>query len=246
MKQLAVSVAVALLALSVRADSFTFAIDDFPPFVDRQADGYGLGPRLVTAALASQSHQAEFLFVPWPRAYRMAMEGQIDGSFPWTDQGDRGEQFLLSVPIFEHHFSLVFAPDQAQPWQAYADLDGLHFGTVAGYEIALDFYRWIDQSGQSLEEVNSESLLFRMLAYGRFDVAAFDQLAAQAYIQALQDEVPQVNGLVIDDRVVETSHTVVLMPLDSERSLRLQRILAQGMATIRANGTYDAILASAD
>ncbi|WP_108127292.1 substrate-binding periplasmic protein [Saccharospirillum mangrovi] len=243
MKQLVVSLAVLFaLALHARADTFHFAIDDFPPFVDRQADGFGIGPRIVTAALASQSHQARYHFVPWPRAYRMAMEGQIDGTFPWTNQGDRHEQFLLSAPVFEHRFSLVFAPGQARPWQDFDDLDGLRFGTVAGYAIAIDFYQWIEQTGQSLEEVNSESLLFRMLAYNRFDVAAFDQLAARAYINALQDDVPLVTDLVIEDRAIETSNTVVLMPLGSERSQRLQAILAAGLAAIRADGTYDAIV----
>lgn len=227
-----------------QADSFDFAIDEFPPFVDSTAPGYGLGPRIISAALASQSHQARFHFLPWPRAYRMALEGQIDGTFPWTDQGNRRELFTLSAPVFEHRFSLVFAPGKAQPWQEYDDLDGLHFGTVTGYAIAEDLYQWIAQTDQHLEEVNSEALLFRMLAYNRFDVAAFDRLAARGYIQSLQHEVPLVSELEIDDRTVETSYTVVLMPLDTPRSRQLQRILADGLAAIRANGTYVAILNS--
>lgn len=235
-----------ILALTAKADVFSFAIDDFPPFVDRNAKGYGLGPRIVSAALATQSHEANFLFVPWPRAYRMAQEGQIDGTFPWTDQGDRSERFALSVPVFEHKFSLVFAPGQERDWQQFDDLDGLKFGNVVGYEIGIDFYRWIERTGQSLEIVNSEELLFRMLAYGRFDVAAFDQVAARAYINDLQADLPTAADLVIQDHTIEQSNTVVLMPLHSSRTDRLQEALAEGLATIRANGTYADIMADSD
>jgi len=242
MKQWVVSLVI-ILALTAKADTFSFAIDDFPPFVDRNAKGYGLGPRIISAALATQSHQANFVFVPWPRAYRMTQESQIDGTFPWTDQGDRGEHFALSAPVFEHRFSLVFAPGQERDWQRFDDLDGLKFGNVVGYEIGIDFYQWIERTSQSLEIVNSEELLFRMLAYGRFDVAVFDQVAARAYIQALQNDVPTVSDLVIQDRTIERSNTVVLMPLQSSRTERLQSALANGLATIRANGIYAQIMA---
>ncbi|PTY38423.1 hypothetical protein BGP77_11980 [Saccharospirillum sp. MSK14-1] len=242
MKQWVVSLFV-ILALAAKADTFSFAINDFPPFVDRNAEGFGLGPRIVRAALATQSHDANFIFVPWPRAYRMAQEGQIDGTFPWTNQGDRADHFALSEPVFEHQFSLIFAPGEERHWQEFSDLDGLRFGNVVGYEIAVDFYQWIEQSGQSLEVVNSEELLFRMLAYGRFDVAAFDQVAARAYIRELHTKLPSVSELVIDDRTIGQSDTVVLMPLDSSRTQRLQRALATGLATIRANGIYAQIMA---
>lgn len=245
MKQLAVSLAVLLvLALQVQADTFHFVIDDFPPYVDRDAEGYGLAPRIISAALASQAHQAEYQFVPWTRAYRMTQEGLADGSFPWSKLNDREKYFSLSVPIFDHQIALVFAPDSARNWQHYDDLTGLSFGQVNGYAIGVDFYDWIERTGQPLEIVNSEALLFRMLAYGRFDAAAFDQRAASGYIEALKDEVPHAANVTIGSRAIEVGESFVLMPLNSPRTEQLQAILAAGMASIRSDGTYAAILES--
>lgn len=242
MRHLVVSLVI-LGCLTAQADTFFFAIDDFPPYIEREAPGYGLAPRLIEAALDSQSHQVEFHFVPWPRAYRMAQEGQTDGSFPWSNFGDRQRQFAVSVPILRHDISLVFTADQYRPWHSYPDLDGLKFGTVAGYAIGGDLYDWIAATDQSLETVNSEALLFRMLAHNRFDAAAFDQVAARAYIQSLEAEVPAVASLIVEDRVIESAYSYVLMPLSGERTEQLAAALAAGFTTIRGNGTYNAIVA---
>lgn len=242
MKQWAVSLFV-ILAFTAKADTFSFAIDEFPPYVDSQAPGFGLAPRLVSAALESQSHQAEFRFVPWVRAYRMSLEGQVDGTFPWSGFGDRDQYFALSAPILEHRISLIFAPERSQSWHDYNDLDGLHFGKVSGYEIGVDFYNWVTNTKQALETVNNEELLFRMLAYNRFDAAAFDQRSAREFIRLLQQEVPAVAELTVEPNPIEIGYSFILMPLNSQRTERLQQLLSDGFAAIKANGTYAAIMA---
>ena len=107
--------------------------------------------------------RVEITFLPWKRAYKQAKAGNFDGTFVWSKESDREQDFYYSDPIFED--SMVFFHLKRTPfeWETMDDLKGLRIGCTLGYNYG-DAFRAAENAGELIvEKVPKDIQNFRKL-----------------------------------------------------------------------------------
>lgn len=117
-------------ARTAQAESMTFVMEDFPPYiVEDHGRGAGPFPEVVRAVCDAMKIQCTFKLLPWRRAYAMAETGSVDGIFVLARTPEREKLFHFTELVFHSSF-VVFARESAYSYSAPQDLSGL---TVATY-----------------------------------------------------------------------------------------------------------------
>jgi polar amino acid transport system substrate-binding protein len=163
---------VAALALAqpvmAQAQSMTFVMENFPPFVlDDNGKGAGPFPEVVRAVCDSMKIQCTLKVLPWRRAYAMAVTGVVDGIFVLARNPEREQSFHFSDPVFQSSFA-VFARQAASAYAQPTDLKGFTVATYGPSAVSKEMQELAKTVPMHLEmEIDNQSVL-RKLRAGRY------------------------------------------------------------------------------
>lgn len=146
------------------------AIGEWPPFVSRDLEHYGLAARIVTEAFAARDIEVKYRFYPWKRAYLETTQGDQDATAIWTRTPERENEVLFSDPVLiaeKVFFHLKSTPFE---WRSIEDLDGYRIGATRGYGYGDAFDRAAEEGIIDVELVDSDKQNFEKLLLGRIDV----------------------------------------------------------------------------
>ncbi|MES0884797.1 substrate-binding periplasmic protein [Roseibium sp. SCP14] len=160
------------LASQVRAETFTFAIGEWPPFISQHAPGFGLHSQKVTEVFKSRGHDAQFEFLPWRRSLALTKQGSLAATFSWSYVKARTADYhypktpidtLKDVYFYaKHRF-----PEELPPL-SFEDLKGrgLTVVGIAGYW----YQEPLEKIGVTFQSVATEEQAWTMLLHGRADI----------------------------------------------------------------------------
>jgi ABC-type amino acid transport substrate-binding protein len=80
----------------LHAETITFALGDWEPYVGKSLKGYGKVAQVMTKACQKAGLTCKYEFMPWSRAMNMVTNGKVAGSFPWSVTEERTKQFFVS------------------------------------------------------------------------------------------------------------------------------------------------------
>lgn len=155
-----------------RADTFTFVLGDWPPFVGKDLPGHGLHARRVTRVFRDAGHDVRFEFRPWLRAYEVVRNGSEPSTFPWAYTEERARNFYFSTkPVGTNEYVLFYRKDRfpdGLPPLTFAEIRDRNLSIVA-----IEGYWYLDQlTGADLpyQNVATEKQAWNMLGHGRVDL----------------------------------------------------------------------------
>lgn len=151
----------------------TLANGEWAPYQSAHLKYDGVVSRIVKAAFADQGVRVRYVFLPWKRAYYMALKGQFAGTLAWRETFERVREFWFSDPIFTGRTVLFHLKKRPLQWQSIDDLKGLRVGETLGYDYTpLDRARALGLI--SVERATTDYENLQKLLHGRIDLFPSD------------------------------------------------------------------------
>lgn len=226
-----------LLASPAWSETITAAADPYPPFVDATQPKQGITMQIVRAAYATQGYDIEMHFVPWARAINAVKDGEYDilPNAWWTQE--RAAFLLYSVPYLKTEIKFIKRKGDPFEYTGLESLNGKMVGIVRGYGYgdaflnAGNFYR---------PEVGTIMQNIKKLLLGRIDLTLEDEIVVRA---VLKQDAPELQQQIeFTQNPLSTQELHVTSGLKNPRHKAIIEAFNKGLATIKANGTYDKIL----
>lgn len=235
-KQLAIF-ALLLGSTAVSAQTITAAGDPWPPFIDPDHPQQGVAVELVKAAFASQGDELKFTFAPWQRALDGVKEGEYDVLVgAWKTQEREG--FLkFSEPYLSNDVKFIKKKGSDFEYSGIDSLAGKTVGTVRGYGYGDAF-----EQASNFKKEEAANLMPSVLKVigGRIDLTLEDEVAAKSMISKENPE-----ALAQIEFVATPLSSNGLYLASGQKNPKSDEIVAsfnKGLAAIKADGTFDAIL----
>ncbi|MBN9673178.1 substrate-binding periplasmic protein [Roseibium aggregatum] len=196
-RSIAMLIALALQVAAAKAETFTFAVGEWPPFVARDSAGFGSHAEAVTQAFRKAGHNVRFEFLPWLRSLETTRHGSIPASFSWAFVEDRQKDFLYpETPLGEARDVYFYRkdrfPEGLEPL-SFKELRtrGLTVVGISGYwyEAALR------KEGVVFQGVATEEQAWTMLRHERADIFIENDVVGQAHSrEVLREEAGLIQG----------------------------------------------------
>ena len=225
------------LALPARAQDLRIVTEEFPPYnYSDNGLAKGLSSEVVQAVLAETGLTAEFLFLPWARAYLTAQNTKNTVIFSIGRIPEREDLFEWIGVIAPYNTSLYKLASRT-------DLTIESLSDAKDYSIGVSvedvIYQYLkSQNFTNLDIVGEDILNIRKLALSRLDLIAFDEAAFQYYLD-LEDIDP-----ALFDRIYRLDDISggLYMAINKDSDPELIQSLKGGLEAIKADGTYEQIL----
>ncbi|WP_419904240.1 substrate-binding periplasmic protein [Kiloniella sp.] len=222
------------LSGSLRAEIVVFSATDFPPYeFEKPEEGLrGFDLEVIEAAFARMKTSTSFEFLPWKRAVEQTKRGLFAGTLSCSHKVDREEFFIFSDPIsYSSHAYFVRQDFKGFQPTNTVEAKGLKVGAVLGWAQA----EIMVEAGADVMTYRSEELLFRDLLKGVIDYAYLSLEASNYRAKQL--------GHSNKFRTTQTK-TKELFLCFSKNWPNVEDVVLkfnEGLAAIKADGTYDAI-----
>jgi len=220
-----------LSAGSIAAPKTFLGNEDYAPLLF-QVDGQpaGLTVELAEAIFQAGKIDHKIELDNWSEAQARAKNKEVDGLLQINQSPARIEIFDFSDPVLQSEFSLFLASDNFEISQ-FAHLKQRRVGSEAkGYARAI-----LERDPDiDIVIIDNWSAGFDMLKKGELDALLTEKWVGEYLLSS-----NRVQGIKVSPYPVELSTTHIAV---AKGDVELLSAINEGIATIRANGTYDAIL----
>jgi len=140
---------------------------EWAPYTSQEDLKGQVAQTIVTEALKLENIDVVYKYYPWKRAYKIALDVDVDGTIPWFKTPERETEFYYSKQtiirtktVFFHLKNLDF------DWKNYDDLKKYNIGGTLGFKAA----KLLKDKGLKVELVATEEQNFRKLLTGKIDL----------------------------------------------------------------------------
>jgi len=220
--------------------SFVVTTEEWPPFVSSDLRGNGWAMEVARAALEAQGYEVELRLVPWARAMRCARSGKCDGLYLSYYVEERTEWAAFSDPIGELKTGLFKLKDRNFSFDTLDDLRPYRIGITRGAAVS-DAFDKADFLNKA--EVPNDTMNVKKLLLGRVDMVVGAEPVIRYLIRtALPEEDQDKFEFMSPHLSAQALHMAISKNSpDYEQKLR---DFNEGLAQIKADGTYDEIRSS--
>jgi polar amino acid transport system substrate-binding protein len=226
---------VLLSACGGQADLGTVVIGlnaEYPPFENVDEDGnlVGFDVELMTAIAEEAGFEFEWVNTRWDGIFVALASGEFDAVISAaTITAERAETVDFSDPYFDAGQSITVRADNTDILGP-DDLAGVKVGVQLGTTGDI----WLtDETDAEVVRYDENTLAFQALANGDVDAAVADNTTAIEIVKAN----PEMNLKFLPDVYTKEQYGIAV---NKDRADLLAAI-NEGLAAVRANGTYDEI-----
>jgi len=215
------------------------AIDDWKPYLSKDADFYGPVARIVKEAFAVEGVETEFVFRPWKRSLEESRSGKWHGSPTWYKTTEREKDFYYSAqPIMQvamvlfHRKSYVFA------WDTIDDLKGHRIEATVGFDYGKEFQDAEKNGLLNITRSNVPAEMMRRLYKGHVDLVLMDINVGHEAIRehCTPEEAAQLTYYM---QPVKSDSGYLLLSKKAEGAAGLMELFDRGMVRLREGGQID-------
>lgn len=223
----------------------TLTSGEFAPYTSKELKHGGIFTHIVTEAFAYSGIKTKYEYYPWNRSYKLAREGQFDGSLTWAPTAEREKDFYFSEPVI--HIRKVFFHLKSFPfeWKTMDDLKGLRIGATEQYTYSEEFDLAAKEKTILVSFVRADYLNIRKLLAGRIDIFPMEIEVGYTLIQ--KELTQSQRDLVTHHKlpVQKTPLSVVFSrKLPQERVQMLLYSLNAGLRHLKDTGRYEEMIRS--
>lgn len=233
-----------LLTSSVvtKARTIEVATVEWPPYFSENLKDQGPLAAITRAALKVRGHDVNILFMPWKRALKEVEYGRFDMVLGAFDTQVRRKQFFYTEQIFSvDEYIIGLESKGINSFHSLKDLRDYTFGTTLGYSYSKEF---VEAEYLARQPVSSDLLNLRKLFIDRIDFVVMNSAAFRDTLNKIPREDRRDHVLLTP--ALSTNSVYNLVSRRVSDSAQLLADFKFGLKTIKANGTYDAIIADFD
>jgi peptide/nickel transport system substrate-binding protein len=206
---------------------------EYPPFesVDASGNVVGFDPDVISAIAERAGFDYEFVNTRWDGIFVALQSGEFDAVISAaTITDERAEIVNFSDPYFNAGQMIAVRTEDANQITSVADLDGRKVGVQLGTTGDM----WLsDNTNAEVVRYDEITLAFQALANGDVDAVFNDGPTSADIIQAN----PELGATLVGEPVTDEFYGVAVNKDQPE----LLAMINEGLAAIRADGTYDAL-----
>lgn len=210
--------------------------DPWPPFVDKENPTDGLSLEIIRAAFKTQGYEVKMEYVPWARALNGVKDGTYDIIPDAWFTVERKKFFLFGEPYVANELKFIKRKGDPFEFDTLQSLEGKLVGTVRGYAYGDEF---LQSQDFKREEVVDLMLNIKKLIAGRIDLTIDNEIAVIALIKQVDP------SLLLEIEFVKTplsrDFVYIMAGLKNPRHKEIIKAFNNGIAKIKANGTYNKI-----
>ncbi|WP_428529418.1 substrate-binding periplasmic protein [Roseibium sp.] len=225
---------IGLPTLGHPAGSVIILATDYPPFdiAEPEDDRLGFDHEVAVEAFKRKGITAEVVYVPWSRAVSETEAGNYPGLLTCAHTVERAEHFLFSAPISQEAYGVFYRTGHpVENIRSIADLRGQRVASVLEYAPNAE----MERQGAELVNIATDTAGFKMLELGRVDYFHTGQAAGQH----LKKKLGYRNEFGFRSFVVWDYFLCFSRKHPASEELR--QAFNEGLAEIRADGTYEGI-----
>lgn len=205
-----------------------------PPYI-MESGTAGLDYEIAKQALAAGGYKLVGHMLPQTRALAMLRAGQLDGLLSITE-GIGGQDYFSDNYITYQNVATTLTRRNVK-LQQIEDLANYSVAAFQNASLILgDRYSQVVSGHSDYREVPSQITQNKLLFTGRVEVVVGDRLIFQYFARMLEPRIDAGQAVTYHRIFPESPRRAVF------REARVRDAFNAGLKTIRANGTYDAIL----
>ncbi|TYT73787.1 transporter substrate-binding domain-containing protein [Desulfobotulus mexicanus] len=217
----------------------SMASDPWPPFADPAHPHGGLSVEIAKAAFGTQGYTVTMEFMPWARVIQTVSLGELDLVAGAWMSDERKENFMFSEPFLINEIRFIKRKGDPFKYSGLETLPGLKVGVIRSYSYSDEFMNY---PGVIIEPVNNFITNIRKLVAGRIDLTLEDEIVGMNSLSILD---PALAGNIeFTGPSLASKPLYVLSGLKNPRHKEIIEAFNKGLKEIKANGTYDRIMAS--
>lgn len=213
-------------------------LGDYAPYSDAKLPDKGFSNDLLVEAMKRAGHEVEVTIMPWPRAVQGVQTGEYDILTTVWKNAERETTMVFSEPFVSNRIVFAKPADSPFEYKALGDLDGKTVGTVIGYAYGDDFMK---APSFKREETNSVVNNLRKVAGKRIDLTLEDELLMKYLINTQAADVKA--QLAITSGALSDNPAYMAFSKKRGDAATLAADFNKGLAALKADGTYDKLLA---
>ncbi|ASP40649.1 amino acid ABC transporter substrate-binding protein [Bacterioplanes sanyensis] len=235
MRMLILITSLILWSCNSLAETVTAAQDPWPPFV-QEGNPPGISVEVVQEAMKTQGYTVDMKLTPWARAIEDVKNGNVDFLIgTWFTQ-ERSAYLRYSDHYAINQVKFITKADSSFEYTGMDSLAGKSVGIVRGYGYGDEF---LTAGHFARPEANNLVLNLRKLMAGRIDMTLEDEIVARSQMTGAGLDVSQFR---FTSNSLSENKLHVTSGLANARSEELINAFNKGLAAIKANGTFDAIM----
>jgi len=217
----------------------TAAGDPWPPFVDPQNPKEGLSLEIVRSALKSEGYSVKMNYVPWARAIKKVKEGKYDILPDTWFSPKRATYLKYSDPYASNSIKFIKKKNDNFEYNGIKSLKGKRIGIIRGYGYSKAFMN----SKLFKKDVTSDLILnIKKLIKGRIDLTLEDEIVAR--IRIAQKNPKLIEKLSFSQKALSSENLYITCGLKNPRYKEIINAFNRGLKKIKADGTYNSIMAT--
>lgn len=198
----------------VAAETLRLTNGEWPPYMSKEMENYGVFSQIVTEAFALEGVTVEYGFFPWKRSFEYAKSGTWDGTIAWTRTEERGQWFYFSEMVMaagEVIFQLKEKPIQ---WAEVSDLRHVKIGGTIGYNYGDEFMEAEKKGIITVDRSVEDVVCLKKLLHGRLDGCVID-IHTGYYVINENFSKAEVARLTHHAKHIRRNHTTCYFPKKS-------------------------------
>ncbi len=162
----------ALTAVSVAAETLTFAAGEWAPYIGSELPENGLHTQRVREVMKSAGYDIELEYMPWKRSFEMTKKGDYVATFSWSRTEERVDEFFYpEVPVDGQTDVIFYSRTKYPDGLNVTSIDdiqaqGLSVIGYSGYWYEAEYQK----RGMDMRTVTSPESAWKMLQSGRADI----------------------------------------------------------------------------
>lgn len=229
------------MAATAAERTITISTGEWAPFVSESLDGYGIAPRIVTAAFGKVDVDVEYRFYPWARAMREAQENKVDFSGFWFHTEERAETLSFTESMVDSPNVFFYRKDRQFDWTDFDTFPDKTVGSTLSYSYSQAFDSAVESGKVKVEVEENDLLNFRKLLRGRIDAFPIAELVGYDLIKREFSET-EVAMLEVHPVKISAAPLHLVTARDNPESAANIALFSEGLKQLRESGELDRIL----
>lgn len=227
----------ALFSFVVQAATITAAQDPWAPFVQKDNVNPGVSVEIITEAFKTQGHTVDFKIMPWTRALNEVKSGKVDVLVATWFTSERTAFLKYSEPYLENSLKFIKRKGDGFEYNGMDSLSGKTVGIIRNYGYGDEF---LNATNFNKPEANDLVANAKKLMAKRIDLTLEDELVAKS---TLSGAGMNVADFEFTANALSVNPLHVTSGLANPNNGQYIEAFNKGLAEIKANGTFDKILA---
>ena len=219
----------------------TISTGEWAPFVSESLQGYGIAPRIVTAAFGKVDVDVEYVFYPWARAMREAQEKKVDFSGFWFHTEERAKTLTYTESMVDSPNVFFYRKDRKFDWSDFNNFPDKTIGTTLSYSYSQAFDDAVNTGKVSAEVEETDLLNFRKLLRGRIDAFPIAELVGYDLIKR-EFSASEVAMLDVHPVKISAAPLHLITARDNPEAEAKMALFSEGLKQLRESGELDRIL----